>query len=162
MPTSAVRPLFGSPFTGVNKAPGQAAGAAWLLGAPAQSLIRPGGGSGGRGRGRRWTGCLSEEEQTQELLGRLTTLDPEAGESLKVVPYFDTPVTAGAGLDALPRGAAALSGVVAGADRRGRISRRAPDGRTHPTEPLARSPQRACSVGSVWLERVGTPTPTTG
>lgn len=85
----------------------------------------------------------------QELLGRLTALDPEASESLKVVSYFDTLVTAGAGLDALLRGAAALSGVVAGADRRGRISRRAPDGRTPQTEPLARSPQRACSVGSV-------------
>ncbi|MDN3261549.1 hypothetical protein QWJ26_17325 [Streptomyces sp. CSDS2] len=93
----------------------------------------------------------------QELLGRLTALDPEASESLKVVSYFDTLVTAGAGLDALLRGAAALSGVVAGADRRGRISRRAPDGRTPQTEPLARSPQRACSVGSVWLERVGSP-----
>ncbi|PZT71308.1 hypothetical protein DN402_04860 [Streptomyces sp. SW4] len=91
----------------------------------------------------------------QELLGRLTALDPEAGESLKVVSYFDTLVTAGAGLDALLRGAAALSGAVAGADRRGRISRRAPDGREPQTEPQARSPQRTCSVGSVWLERAG-------
>jgi hypothetical protein len=91
----------------------------------------------------------------QELVGRLTALDPDASDSLKVVTYFDTLVTAGAGLDALLRGAAALSGVVAGANRRGRISRRAPDGQTPQAEPLARSPQRTCSVGEVWLERVG-------
>ncbi|MBD0419011.1 hypothetical protein H0H10_07450 [Streptomyces sp. TRM S81-3] len=91
----------------------------------------------------------------QELVGRLTALDPEASETLKVVTYFDTLVTAGAGLDALLRGAAALSGVVAGADRRGRISRRGPDGQTVRTEPITRSPERACSVGAVWLERIG-------
>ncbi|WEV24188.1 hypothetical protein OYE22_02480 [Streptomyces sp. 71268] len=93
----------------------------------------------------------------QELLERLTALDPEASESFRVVSYFDTLVIAGAGPDALLRGAAALSGVVAGADRRGRIDRRAPDGRTPRTECLVRSPQRACSVGSVWLERSGDP-----
>ncbi|MFE3151840.1 hypothetical protein ACFXJ6_35190 [Streptomyces sp. NPDC059218] len=91
----------------------------------------------------------------QELVGRLTALDPEASETLKVIAYFDALVTGGAGPDALLRGAAVLSGVVAGADRRGRISRRGPDGRIPRTEQLPRSPERACSVGAVWLERVG-------
>lgn len=92
----------------------------------------------------------------QELVGRLTALDPEASESLKVVTYFDTLVTAGAGLDGVVRGAAALSGAVAGAERRGRVTRRGPDGARPPEAPDSpRSPQRECSVGSVWLERTG-------
>jgi hypothetical protein len=93
----------------------------------------------------------------QELVGRLTALDPEASDALKVVSYFDALVAAGVGLDGLLRGAAALSGVVAGADRRARIIRRGPDGQSQPgTEPFPRSPERACSAGTVWLERVGT------
>lgn len=92
----------------------------------------------------------------QELVRRLTALDPEVSESLKVVTYFDTLVSAGAGLHGLLRGAAALSGVVAGAERRGRISRRGPDGAVRPETPnCPRSPHRECSVGSVWLERAG-------
>lgn len=91
----------------------------------------------------------------QEIVGRLTALDPEASEALKVVAYFDTLVASGSGLDALLRGAAVLSGTVAGAERRGRISRRAPSGREADTEPQPASPERTCSVGRVWLERVG-------
>lgn len=91
----------------------------------------------------------------QEIVGRLTALDPEASEALKVVAYFDTLVTAGAGIDALLRGAAVLSGAVAGAERRGRISRRAPDGREPTTEPHPPSPERTFAAGRVWLERVG-------
>jgi hypothetical protein len=93
----------------------------------------------------------------QELVGRLTALDPEASDALKVVSYFDALVAAGVGLDGLLRGAAALSGVVAGADRRGRIIRRGPDGQSQPgTETFPRSPERAFSAGTVWIERVGT------
>ncbi|MFE7468035.1 hypothetical protein ACFU6R_28545 [Streptomyces sp. NPDC057499] len=91
----------------------------------------------------------------QELVGRLTALDPEAGESLKVIAYFDALVAGGAGPDALLRGAAVLSGVVAGAQWRGRTDRRGPDGRIPATEQLPRSPERTCSAGTVWLERVG-------
>ena len=93
----------------------------------------------------------------QELVGRLTSLDPEASETLKVIAYFDALIVAVAGLDALLRGAAALSGATAGAERRGRVSRRTPAGDIAP-EPAAappRSPERECSVGSVWLERTG-------
>ncbi|MEV7709504.1 hypothetical protein [Streptomyces sp. NPDC088270] len=92
-----------------------------------------------------------------ELVGRITALDPEASETLKVISYFDTLITGGVGLDGLLRGAAALSGAVAGAERRGRTSRRDPEGRlraaTTGQEP--RFPVRPCSGGSVWLEREG-------
>lgn len=92
----------------------------------------------------------------EELVGRLTALDPEASEALKVVAYFDALVAGGAGLDSLLRGAAALSGAVAGAERRGRISRRGPDGASLPeNEDVHRSPQKDCTAGSVWLERTG-------
>lgn len=92
----------------------------------------------------------------QELVGRLTALDPEASDALKVVSYFDALVAAGVGLDGLLRGAAALSGTVAGAERRGRVSRRGPDGQAPPgAGPFPRSPEREWSAGTVWLERDG-------
>jgi hypothetical protein len=94
----------------------------------------------------------------QELVGRLTALDPEASETLKVVAYFDALVAAGVGVDGLLRGAAALSGTVAGAERHGRTGRRGPDGGRPADEPAApRHPERALSHGSVWLERAGVP-----
>lgn len=92
----------------------------------------------------------------RELVGRLTALDPEASETLKVVSYFDTLVAGGVGLETLLRGAAALSGVVAGARTANGMVRVDPagDGQaaaiadpswiSHPTP-----------NGSVWLERVG-------
>ncbi|WP_051898465.1 hypothetical protein [Sciscionella sediminilitoris] len=79
-------------------------------------------------------------------------------EPLKVVGYFDTLVTAGAGVDGLLRGAAALSGVVAGAQRHGRVSRRGPEDTTPPeATDHPHAPHRECSTGSVWLERTGEP-----
>ncbi|WP_340538165.1 hypothetical protein [Nocardioides sp. GXZ039] len=93
----------------------------------------------------------------QELLGRLTALDPEASEALKVVTYFDALVAAGVGLDALLRAAAALSGTVAGAERRGRVSRFDPSGkRCETTAGTCRSPERSGAHSRVWLERDGT------
>ena len=50
----------------------------------------------------------------QELVGRLSTLDPAASESLKVIAYFDALVEARAGRLALLRGAARLTGCPAG------------------------------------------------
>lgn len=50
----------------------------------------------------------------QELVGRLTALDPEASESLKVIAYFDALVDGRASLEVLLRGAAVLSGCAAG------------------------------------------------
>lgn len=94
----------------------------------------------------------------EELAGRMTALDPAAGASLKVVAYFDALVAGGVGLDGLLRGAAALSGVSAGAEVRGRISRRGPEGHILPEDGDApRSSERTTSSGRVWLERQGAP-----
>ncbi|MBV2153430.1 hypothetical protein [Kitasatospora sp. SUK 42] len=92
-----------------------------------------------------------------ELIGRISALDPQAGEALKVVSYFDTLITGDVGLDGLLRGAAALSGTVAGAERHSRTSRRDPKGRLLDggTGREPRFPVRPCSSGSVWLEREG-------
>ncbi|MFI6297987.1 hypothetical protein ACIBEJ_40795 [Nonomuraea sp. NPDC050790] len=91
----------------------------------------------------------------QNLVGRLTALDPDASETLKVVSYFDTLIAGGAGLDGLLRGAAALSGVVAGVERRGRIVRHSPQGLRVTTEQAPHSLKRQTRNGSVWLERSG-------
>lgn len=115
----------------------------------------------------------------QELVGRLTALDPAASESLKVVAYFDVLVAGGVGLQALLRGAAVLSGTVAGAVVGRRTQRVGPDGDRLPdavtgsgagtvaeadavtvgpavTDP-DRWPSRPVADGYVWLEREGAP-----
>lgn len=89
----------------------------------------------------------------QELVGRLTALDPEASETLKVITYFDALVGAGAGIDALLRAAATLSGVTAGARLRDRVQRREPGGRRVEGDAGVRSPRREIAGGEVWLER---------
>lgn len=96
----------------------------------------------------------------QELVGRLTALDPEASETLKVVSYFDTLVAGGVGIESLLRGAAVLSGAIAGfaSSGTGRVTRIAPDGEQVPSTDAAASghPSRETSDGSrVWLERIG-------
>ncbi|WP_129788633.1 hypothetical protein [Promicromonospora panici] len=100
----------------------------------------------------------------QELVGRLTALDPEASETLKVVAYFDVLVAGGVGLQALLRGAAVLSGAVAGAFDGRRTYRIGPDGgrladRTTSDGTAAQQqwPTRTINNGRVWLEREGTP-----
>lgn len=96
-----------------------------------------------------------------QLVGRLDSLDPQASESLRIVSYFDVLLTRGAGLDGLLRGAAVLSGTVAGAELRGRVSRRDPDGHLLPdgSGDHRRSSQRADEGWTVWLERAGEPEP---
>ncbi|MFG3258670.1 hypothetical protein [Streptomyces sp. NPDC048172] len=96
----------------------------------------------------------------QQLAGRLNSLDPEAGEILRIVSYFDVLISRGAGLDGLLRGAAVLSGAVAGAEVRGRVTRRDPDGRrpaatTDTADVPARSVRRSGAEWTVWLEREG-------
>ncbi|MFD6140808.1 hypothetical protein [Promicromonospora sp. NPDC060271] len=98
----------------------------------------------------------------QELVGRLTALDPEASETLKVVAYFDVLVAGGVGLQALLRGAAVLSGTVAGASDGRRTHRIGPDGGrpadgAGPADPRPGWPTRTTSTGRVWLERDGSP-----
>ena len=92
----------------------------------------------------------------QELAGRLTALDPEASESLRVIAYFDALVAGGAGMESIARAAAVLSGVAAGVahDRPVRV---APDGvrSAHAGTP-AEWPQTRTSGGPVvWIERAG-------
>ncbi|NMO03498.1 hypothetical protein HH308_19980 [Gordonia sp. TBRC 11910] len=91
----------------------------------------------------------------QELVGRLTALDPVASETLKVVAYFDALVASGVGLDGLLRAAAAMSGTVAGAQRRGRVSRFSAGGRRLDAEVTARHPERVQPGFDIWLERDG-------
>ncbi|MEU4386420.1 hypothetical protein [Promicromonospora sp. NPDC023805] len=98
----------------------------------------------------------------QELVGRLTALDAEASETLKVVAYFDVLVAGGVGLQALLRGAAVLSGTVAGAFDGRRTHRIGPDGGrpadgAGPAGPRPDWPARSTSTGKVWLERDGSP-----
>ena len=50
----------------------------------------------------------------QDLLGRLTALDPDASETLKVVTYFDALVARSVGVESMVRGAAVLSGATVG------------------------------------------------
>ncbi len=82
----------------------------------------------------------------KELVGRLTALDPEASESLKVISYFDTLVAGGVGVEALLRGAAALSGAPVGFASPARSSRIGPDGARlplHETDASATFPPTA-------------------
>ncbi|GAA2158808.1 PucR-like helix-turn-helix protein [Humibacillus xanthopallidus] len=103
----------------------------------------------------------------QELVGRLTSLDPEASETLKVITYFDHLVEGRVGVETMVRGAALLSGAVAGLRRGGRTLRIDPSGARlpdagYPGEPSGPAtsgdspgwPQRECGDGVVvWLER---------
>jgi DNA-binding NarL/FixJ family response regulator len=90
----------------------------------------------------------------QRLVGHPRSVDPEASESLRIVAYFDVLIKRGVGVDGLLRGAAVLSGVVAGAEVRTRVSRRGPEGGAPADAPGARrSSQRSGESWSVWLER---------
>ncbi len=98
----------------------------------------------------------------QELVGRLTALDPEASESLKVIAYFDALVEGHAGLEVLLRGAAVLSGCGAGFRHTQPALAMAVDasGRRLPA-PAAGEPGPAAPThplpggGVVWLDRAG-------
>lgn len=90
----------------------------------------------------------------KELIGKLSALDPEASEALKVVSFFDAMITNRAGLDALLRGAAVLAGTVAGAERNGRIARFDSSGqRVRSGEDRPHVMTRTFASGAVWLER---------
>jgi DNA-binding NarL/FixJ family response regulator len=119
------------------------------------------------------------EPGMQELVGRLTALDPEASESLKVISYFDALVAGGVGVEALLRGAAALSGAAAGYANGSRRLRIGPEGGRLLASPAPDSSRPVDSPGSgrhlerqeassrglvrpagrdgeVWIERRGT------
>src|SRR5882757_10386161 len=94
----------------------------------------------------------------QQLVGRLTALDPEASATLKVVSYFDTLVGHEVGIETLLRGASVLSGCPAGFDPGKVIAglRVSPAGQRLPAGSLQHWPSAPAGPGAVvWLERSG-------
>lgn len=95
----------------------------------------------------------------QELVGRLTALDPEASEGLKVIAYFDALVDGHANAEVLLRGAAVLGGCAAGFVAAGTMLRVDARGIRSPLEaapPLGRWPEHAqAGAARAWLEREG-------
>ncbi|GGR84437.1 hypothetical protein GCM10010269_24530 [Streptomyces humidus] len=96
----------------------------------------------------------------KELAGRLTALDPDAGAAVQVIAYFDRLAESRAGVEALVRGAAVLSGVPArlvDSDRLVRVRVEA-DGTRRDTDlpPDPAWPSAALTPGgspALWLER---------
>lgn len=95
----------------------------------------------------------------QDLLGRITALDPDASETLKVVSYFDTLVARSVGVESMLRGAAVLSGATVGHRDGQKIIRVRADGvRVDPADQADDWPHRESGPESVvWLERTGDP-----
>ncbi|MCD2440823.1 LysR family transcriptional regulator [Agromyces sp. SYSU K20354] len=92
----------------------------------------------------------------KELVGRLTALDPEASETLKVVSYFDLLVAGGAGVEAILRGAATLTGVPAGARFGDRVTRVGADGRRMiGGDPAGWLAHEVGPDSVAWIERAG-------
>ncbi|MEU6356242.1 helix-turn-helix domain-containing protein [Streptomyces sp. NPDC047072] len=96
----------------------------------------------------------------RELAGRLSALDPDAGDAVRVITYFDELAEGRAGLETLVRGAAVLAGCparLADATRRVRIRVEA-DGRradtsTPPDPGWPSVPVAAGGASVLWLER---------
>lgn len=101
----------------------------------------------------------------RDLTVRLAALSPEAADALRVITYFDELVERGAGLRAVVRGAAVLTGRPAGLDDAGRRLRMRvlPDGSSAAADPPDRSraawPTTDPSLGApvLWVERDGGP-----
>ena len=92
----------------------------------------------------------------QELVGRLTSLDPAASATLKVIGYFDALVGGQVSVEVLTRSAAVLAGCPAGAAPAGasRSYRSDPEG--HPlalSGPVDWPSHQIGSGGAVWIER---------
>ncbi|GAA1661966.1 hypothetical protein [Microbacterium lacus] len=91
----------------------------------------------------------------QELVGRLTAVDAEATETLKVIAYFDALVNGHATTEVLLRGAAILSGCAAGQTVGGKTMRVDATG-TRAVAPPGEWPSRSLEDGGfVWIERTG-------
>ncbi|MBX3087749.1 MAG: hypothetical protein KF742_04635 [Cryobacterium sp.] len=94
-----------------------------------------------------------------ELEGRLTALDPEASEGLKVISYFDALIEGHASFEVLLRGAATLCGCASGVVFAERVIRVDEKGvRTH--SPTAPDPggwpeHPVVGDGRAWIERTG-------
>lgn len=93
----------------------------------------------------------------QELVGRLTAVDAEATETLKVIAYFDALVNGHATTEVLLRGAAILSGCAAGQTVGGKTMR-VDAGGARAAGTLGDWPSRSFEDGGiVWIERSGAP-----
>lgn len=91
----------------------------------------------------------------QELVGRLTAVDAEATETLKVIAYFDALINGHATTEVLLRGAAILSGCPAGQSVGGKTMRVDATG-ARSTAPPGDWPARSFSDGGLaWIERTG-------
>lgn len=93
----------------------------------------------------------------QELIGRLTAVDPAISESLKIIDYFDALAAGGASAAAIVRGAAMLSGTTAGAVVDRRRHRFLSTGRPATDEELPHRPALVRGGCQGWLERAGEP-----
>ena len=96
----------------------------------------------------------------KELAGRLSALDPEASDTLKVIAYFDTLVHGRVGAEGMLRGAAVLSGATVGHRLTGSAAGRrvAPDGTSlEPGTPDEWAAAVADDGSIVWIERIGAP-----
>lgn len=91
----------------------------------------------------------------QELVGRLTALDPEASEGLKVIAYFDALIAGSVNTEALTRGAAVLAGVPAGARTPEAVVRVDAAGRRLTPDAVEWPARMVAGDGVVWLERDG-------
>lgn len=114
---------------------------------------------GGRARDPLGWNSRAMEPDMQDLLGRLTALDPDASETLKVVSYFDALVARSVGIESMLRGAAVLSGATVGhRDARQIIRVRADGVRIEAAEPTGEWTVRDSGADAVaWIERHGTP-----
>jgi hypothetical protein len=97
----------------------------------------------------------------QELVGRITALDPVASESLRVISYFDALVEAHAPAEALLRGASVLCGCASGFVA-GDTAMRVDASGARTVEPVVPTADRWPShvVGEdwrAWIEREGAP-----
>lgn len=91
----------------------------------------------------------------QELVGRLTALDPEASEGLKVIAYFDALIAGSVNTEALTRGAAVLAGVPAGARTPESVVRVDAAGKRLIPDTADWPARLVAGDGVVWLERDG-------
>lgn len=93
----------------------------------------------------------------QELVGRLTAVDAEATETLKVIAYFDALIHGHATTEVLLRGAAILSGCPAGQSVGGKTMRVDATG-ARSAAAAGQWPSRTFSDGGLaWIERSGEP-----
>ena len=99
----------------------------------------------------------------EELAGRIAALDPEAGDALKAVVFFDRLVEGRANLEAIVRGAAVLTGHPARLvdEARHLRIRVTPEGvRQDPAGPADPAwPYATADTATLWLERPGTARP---